>query len=68
MGGSGGPSLREEDQEPPPEALSAQQLFKQMPRELLAPALRDIGMDVSRGFRYASGDHIGFIRAAKVNP
>ena len=44
------------------------QLFKQMPRELLAPALSHIGMDVSRGFRYASGDHIGFIGAAKADP
>lgn len=62
--------MREEDQEPPPDALSAQQLFKQMlgAKRLLAPAPRDIGMDVSRGFRHASGDHIGFIGAAKVNP
>lgn len=60
--------MREEDQEPPPDALSAQQLLRQMPRELPAPALRDIGLDVSRGFCYASGDHIGFIGTAKADP
>lgn len=43
--------------------VTAQQLFRQMMRDLIGPALRELGFrgSVGCGFRYASGDYVGFV-------
>jgi hypothetical protein len=47
--------------------LTAQELFKQMMRDPVAPPLRELGMQgsVRRGFRYQRGDYTGFLGVEK---